>query len=156
LTLTEFILTIAAIVIVAIVLAILKSRKGGNGKLVLTFTFEQIKIKGDITLVSLRSTQYAVSGELEAVDRLGNPAPVEPGSVNFSSSDEAVFRVEPQDNEKQIKVVAVGPGVAELRYSADADLGDGVVTIEGFTGVEVLPAQAIGFSGLSFGEPQEQ
>lgn len=155
-TLTEFILTIAVIIIVAIVLEILKSRKGGNGKLVLTFTIDNIKIKGDITLVSLRSTQYAVSGELEAVDRLGNPAPVEAGSVNFSSSDEGVFRIERLDNEKQVKVVATGAGVAQLNYSADADLGDGVVTIEGFTGVEVLPAQAVGFSGLSFGEPQEQ
>lgn len=130
--------------------------KPSDGKLLMTFTVNNINIKGEITLVSLRSTQYAVSGELEAVDRLGNPAPVEAGSVNFSSSDEGVFRIERLDNEKQVKVVAVGAGVAQLNYSADADLGDGVVTIEGFTGVEVLPAQAVGFSGLSFGEPQEQ
>ena len=130
--------------------------KPSGGGLLMTFTVNNINIKGEITLVSLRSTQYAVSGELEAVDRLGNPAPVEAGSVNFSSSDEGVFRIERLDNEKQVKVVAVGAGVAQLNYSADADLGDGVVTIEGFTGVEVLPAQAVGFSGLSFGEPQEQ
>lgn len=108
-------------------------------------------------MVSLTQTQFAQSGDLQAVDRLGNPAEVQEGSVNFSSSDESIFTVEQNpENEKQVKVVAHAPGVAQLNYSADADLGEGVVTIEGFTGVEVLPAQAVGFSGLSFGEPQEQ
>lgn len=152
---TEFIIAILIIVAVAVLMAWFRLLPSG-GRLLMTFTVNNINIKGEITLVSLRSTQYAVSGELEAVDRLGNPAPVEAGSVNFSSSDEGVFRIERLDNEKQVKVVAVGAGVAQLNYSADADLGDGVVTIEGFTGVEVLPAQAVGFSGLSFGEPQEQ
>jgi hypothetical protein len=153
--LTEFIIAILIIIAVAVLMAWFRLLPSG-GRLLMTFTVNNINIKGEITLVSLRSTQYAVSGELEAVDRLGNPAPVEAGSVNFSSSDEGVFRIERLDNEKQVKVVAVGAGVAQLNYSADADLGDGVVTIEGFTGVEVLPAQAVGFSGLSFGEPQEQ
>ena len=152
---TEFIIAILIIIAVAVLMAWFRLKPSGGG-LLMTFTFNNINVKGEITLLSLRSTQYAVSGELEAVDRLGNPAPVEAGSVNFSSSDEGVFRIERLDNEKQVKVVAVGAGVAQLNYSADADLGDGVVTIEGFTGVEVLPAQAVGFSGLSFGEPQEQ
>lgn len=149
------VLLCAALIVYAI-LHLLPHRKPRKGKLLLSVVINQIKIKGEIKLVSLRSTQYVESGELQAVDRLGNPAEVEPGSVNFSSSDEGVFRIERLDNEKQIKVIATGTGVAQLNYSADADLGDGVVTIEGFTGVEVLPAQAVGFSGLSFGEPQEQ
>ncbi len=149
------VLLCAALIVYAI-LHLLPHRNKAKGKLLLTFVINNIKIKGEITLVSLRSTQYAESGELQAVDRLGNPAEVEPGSVNFSSSDEGVFRIERLDNEKQVKVIATGTGVAQLNYSADADLGDGVVTIEGFTGVEVLPAQAVGFAGLSFGEPQEQ
>ena len=150
------VLLCAALIVYAI-LHWLSHRKPRKAKLLLSFVINQIKIKGEIKLVSLRSTQYVESGELQAVDRLGNPAEVEAGSVNFSSSDEGVFRAEQDpDNEKLVKVVAVGPGVAQLDYSADADLGEGVVTITGFTGVEVTPAQAVGFSGLSFGEPQEQ
>ena len=149
------VLLCAALIVYAI-LHLLPHRNKAKGKLLLTFVINNIKIKGEITLVSLRSTQYVESGELQAVDRLGNPAEVQAGSVNFSSSDEGVFRIERLDNESRVKVIATGTGVAQLNYSADADLGDGVVTIEGFTGVEVLPAQAVGFSGLSFGEPQEQ
>lgn len=153
---TEFILITLLILAVAALLAWLKHRPAG-GRLMLRLITNQINITGDITLLSLKSTQFAVSGEIQAVDRLGNPAQVEAGSVNFSSSDESVFRAEQDpENEKIVKVVAVGPGVAQLDYSADADLGEGVVTITGFTGVEVTPAQAVGFSGLSFGEPQEQ
>lgn len=152
---TEFIVILIIIIAVA-ALAVWHKLKPSGGRLLMTIIQDNLNIKGEITLLSLRSTQYAVSGELQAVDRLGNPAPVQAGSVVFASSDESVFRAEQQDNELQVKVVAVGPGVAQLNYSADADLGDGVVTIEGFTGVEVLPAQAVGFSGLTFGEPQEQ
>jgi len=154
--LTEFIIITLLICAVAALLAWLKHRPA-DGRLMLKLITNNINITGDITLLSLKSTQYAQSGELSAVDRLGNPAQVEAGSVQFSSSDESVFRAEQDpENEKVVKVVAVGPGVAQLDYSADADLGEGVVTITGFTGVEVTPAQAVGFSGLSFGEPQEQ
>lgn len=105
--------------------------------------------------VSITTTQQ-VSGTLQPVDAKGKPASVEAGTVKFSSSDEAVFTVE-QDpsNELSVKVVAVGPGTAQLNYSADADLGEGVKTIEGFTAIEVLPASAVGF-GLNFGTPEEQ
>lgn len=105
--------------------------------------------------VTLTTTQQ-VTGTLAPVDKKGNPAPVDEGSVEITSSDDSVFTVERDENdEKKFKLVAKGPGTAQLDYSADADMGDGVVEISGFTAVEVLPAQAVGF-GIQFGEPEEQ
>lgn len=127
-----------------------------EGKLLFTiFTNQQNKIKGEIKMVSIKSTQEQ-DIQISTFDRLGNPAPVEAGSVKFVSSDESVFTVH-QDPEDQTKAVvkAKGLGVAQLNVSADADLGEGVVTIEGFTGVEILPALAVGF-GFVPGEIREQ
>lgn len=124
-------------------------------KLLLNLTLENFKIKGEIMALSLTSTQFA-TGTLQPVDSKGRPASVEPGSVVFTSSDPSVFIVE-QDplNGLAIIVTAIGEGTAQLDYSADADLGAGIVSISGFTAIEVLPALAVGF-GLTFSTPQEQ
>lgn len=133
----------------------IKKKRKKKGSLLLFLNIDNIKIKGKIMAVSITTTQQ-VTGTLQPVDSKGNPASVEAGTVLFSSSDENVFRVEVDPaNESTVQVVAVGPGTAQLNYSADADLGEGVKTIEGFTAVEILPAQAVGF-GLTFGTPEEQ
>lgn len=128
-----------------------EDRKGLHFKLFIN----QISIEGNITMVSLKVTQY-VEGQLQPVDRLGNPAQVEAGSVRFQSADDTVFRAaQDTENELNVRLIATGVGVAQLTYTADADLGEGIETIEGFTNVEVLPAEAVGF-GITFGDPQEQ
>lgn len=124
-------------------------------KLLLNLNLENFKIKGEIMALSLTSTQFA-TGTLQPVDSKGRPAKVEAGSVVFTSSDESVFVVtQDPTNELGLTITAVGEGTAQLDYSADADLGEGVVTISGFTAIEVLPALAVGF-GISFSAPQEQ
>lgn len=135
-------------------ITIIKKRKN-KPYLLLSLIIDQIKIKGKIMAASITTTQQ-VTGTLQPVDAKGKPASVEVGTVHFSSTDQSVFTVE-QDptNELSVKVVAVGPGTAQLDYSADADLGEGVKTIEGFTAIEVLPSSAVGF-GLAFGTPEEQ
>ena len=126
-----------------------------KGKLLLTFFTNQIKIKGEITMVSIKSTQEQ-DVQVSGIDRRGQPAPLESGSVVFESSDPAVFTVlqNPEDQTKAI-IKAAGVGVAQLNFSADADLGEGVETISGFSGVEITPAQAVGF-GFVPGEIREQ
>lgn len=106
--------------------------------------------------VTLTSTQF-VEGTLQPVDSKGRPAQVDEGTVEFVSSDPNVFIAEEDPNDQlKVKITAISEGVAELRFSADADLDDGeTVTIEGFMAVEVVPAMAIGF-GITFGVPQEQ
>lgn len=105
--------------------------------------------------VSLTTTQQ-VSGQVQPVDRHGNPAKVEPGSVQYevTNQDVAVIEEDPADETKFV-LKAKGVGVAELRVYADADLGEGVKAIETFAAVEVLPESAVGF-GISFGTPEEQ
>jgi hypothetical protein len=121
----------------------------------ISFTHDFITFKSKSMAVSMYPGQTAV-GTLQPVDRKGNPSNVEPGSVKFSSSDESVFTVAVNpDNELQVTVTAVAPGVAQLNYEADADLdlGDGETkTINGFAAVEVLPEEAVGF-GFTFDEP---
>lgn len=124
-------------------------------KLIITFFFNSIKIKGEIMAVVLSDTQF-VDGQLTPVNKKGKPAPVETGTVEYSSSNEAVFTVEEDaSDETKFKVVAVGAGTAQLNYSADADLGQGVVPISGFTDIEVTAAQAVTFN-VKFEEPKEQ
>ena len=145
-------------VVVVVCCCVCKKRKRGRkaARLLLELKFENNKIKGDIMAVSLTSTQF-VEGTLQPVDAKGRPAQVDEGTVEFTSSDPNVFVVEEDPSDQlKVRITAVGEGVAELRYSADADLDDGeTVTIEGFTAVEVLPALAVGF-GIVFGAPQEQ
>lgn len=146
-----------SLIVVSILIYLITRMKGKKRtpKLLLELFTNHTKIKGDIMAITLTTTQF-VEGTLQPVDAKGRPAPVDEGTVEFSSSDENVFIVEEDPaNELKLKITAIGEGVAELRYSADADLGDGVVTIEGFTAVEVLAAMATSF-GIQFGIPQEQ
>lgn len=102
------------------------------------------------------NNEQLIDGELQPVTKKGKPAEVQPGTVTISSSDETVFTVQRDpENEKKFKVIAQNTGVAQLDFSADADLGDGVKTITGFAAIEVVPAEAAGF-GVTFGAPQEQ
>ena len=126
-----------------------------RGKLVLILRTDGLILKGDFSMATLTVAQF-VGAELVAVDRKGNPASVEAGTVVITSSDEAVFTIERDpDNEMKFKIVSSGVGVAQLDYVADADLGDGVRTIAGFTAVEVQLEQAVGF-GITLGEPQDK
>ena len=114
-----------------------------------------ITIKSKNMAVSLTTTQF-VEGQVTPTDRKGNPASVEAGTVSYTSSDESIATVEEDPNdETKFKIVAKGIGVAQVDFSADADLGEGVKTIAGFVAVEVLPAEAVGF-GVTLGTPQEQ
>ena len=137
---------------VIVVICFFYLRRKKTPKLFLTLEFNNIKITGDIKLIGLKLAQK-VTVTLKPEDRLGNPAQVEAGSVVFTSNDESVCTVvQNPDNELQADVFSQGVGVAQLDFSADADLGEGVVTISGFSAVEVLPLEAVGF-GLEVGEP---
>lgn len=150
-----FFILAAVVLAILIVFYAVRIRRRRPRRLDLLLYFDNLKIEGQIMALTMTATQKA-TGELKPIDKKGNPAPVDEGSVNVSSSDEEIFVVErdPED-EKKFTIVAKSNGVAQLNYSADADMGDGVVPIEGFTAVEILPAQAIGF-GIAFSEPVEQ
>ena len=76
----------------------------------------------------------------------GNPATFD-GPAVLVSSDETVVRVEGD------KLIAVAPGVAQITATIDADLGDGVRTLEASGAIEVVAAEADTFE-LRFSDPQ--
>lgn len=94
---------------------------------------------------------------LRPVDKAGNPAPVQAGSVVWDDSEvKTVAGVTPSADGLSIDVVSAGPlGSGQLRVSADADLGDGVVTISDAIQITIVAGQAVGL-GLTASEPVEQ
>ena len=129
-----------------------------KGKFKITIYSENLIFKGDNILVSMSYSQK-IQVEIAPVDSNGNPARVEAGSVQITSSDESIALVRRNpDNELMFEILGNNEGrtgVAQIDLKADADLGEGVVTIEGFIGTEILPKQAVGF-GFVIGEPVEQ
>lgn len=121
----------------------------------LTLFFESNTVKGNFMAATLQLSQE-VEGQVNPVDKKGKPAKVQEGSVEFSTSDEDVaIVVEDPNDETKFVIKAKGIGVAQISIKADANLGDGVKTVETFLAVEVFPNEAVGF-GVSLGEPREQ
>jgi len=129
--------------------------------LVITATIEgqpSLKGKGHL-MVTLKDNQK-VPLSISAVDAKGNAAPVQDGSVVFTSSDPALLTVgpDPDDAGNQLKAVAtaVGPlGAAQVTVTADADLGDGVTTLTGLVDVEIVAGQAVSLA-VAAGVPVDQ
>jgi uncharacterized protein YjdB len=102
----------------------------------------------------LTTEQFSVIA-IAIITALGRPAPID-GAPVWASSDETVAAVipDPADPTKAT-VTAVGPGVAQISVSVDADLGEGVRTITATGAIEVVLAEAQTLE-LQFGPPQLQ
>ena len=113
---------------------------------------------GMLMEAKLTDTQQADVEYPKPVNRKGNPAPVEDGSVAFVTSDATVATVS-QDTANPFKgtIVAVGAGTAKVKIKADADLGDDVVEIFGEEiDVIVTGGRAVRFGSPVLGAPVEQ
>jgi hypothetical protein len=88
-------------------------------------------------------------------DSRGNPAPVHDAA--WTSSDLALLTITVNATDANKAVVkAVGPtGTALVTYTADADLGQGVVPIIATMDVVLNPGQAV-VSSITAGAPVEQ
>jgi hypothetical protein len=117
------------------------------------FMEEGYIVKGEgmaLTLTAVQQVKVSVS----AVDAKGNPAEVE--DVAFSSSDESVLTVTAEaDDPTQGLAVAVAIGTAQVKVTADADIGEGVKTLTGLLDVEVVAAEAVSLS-VAAGTPEDQ
>jgi hypothetical protein len=119
-----------------------------------TFIIDNTKITGKNMALSA-FPQQRTPFELTPVDRKGNPAQVEAGTVVFSVADTAIAEVQVDPtNELRGVIITKTTGVTQLNYSADADLGAGVTTISGFDAIEVKAEQAVGF-GITFGPSED-
>lgn len=141
---------------IAVVKFLGSEKKTGKAGLRLAFFFNHLKIEGLNMALTMTSTQQA-SGQVQPIDSKGNPAKVEAGTVEYEIGDPALVEViEDEADETKFTVKALGPvGVTQLTIRADADLGEGVKSIETFAAIEITPAGAVGF-GIAFNAPEEQ
>ena len=97
------------------------------------------------------TNEQEVTFSIAAKTAAGNPAPLD-GPASVTSSDEAVAVVVMNEDGVSGVVRAVGPGVAQIFATADADLGDGVRPLEFSGAIEVVQAEAE-VAEFTFGEP---
>lgn len=105
-------------------------------------------------MFSLRDTQQVDASIGAATDARGNPTTV--ANPIWSSSDPTVLTVTPSDDGTSAVFAAAGPlGTANIVLDADADLGDGVVAIQGVVEVEVVASNATTVN-ITLGTPTDQ
>jgi hypothetical protein len=149
------ILLIITLIVIVILIATAKKSVRQTPGIFLELIINKIKIGGTITMVSIKDTQK-VSGQLKPKDSKGNATTVQAGSVNYDSTDANVCTVvKDPDDETKFTVTAGAPGVAQVNFTADADLGEGVVQVSGSLAVEVTAGQATTL-GVELGEPVDQ
>lgn len=114
--------------------------------------------RGEPMIAELKATQQADVTYGKPLDKKGNETTVEAGSVRYVTTDPAVASfVGVSEDPIQGTIVAVGPGACEVYPTADADLGEGVVLVEGErVGVHVTAGQAVGFGSPTVGAVVEQ
>jgi hypothetical protein len=96
--------------------------------------------------------QFTVT--LNPVDAQGKPAPVD-GEPTWASSNEAAATVTPNAGGLSALVKAQGLGSYNISVLADADLGEGVVTLAGQDSGSVEQGTAVSV-GLTAGPVEEQ
>lgn len=80
---------------------------------------------------------------LTPMDAQGNPAPVD-GVPIWALSDPSFVTLEIAEDGMSAWAITIGPvGTCRLNVSADADLGEGIVTIAGDLDIEVTASQAV-------------
>lgn len=126
----------------------------------LTFSINNIKITGGITMLKLANDQLARFVVGSPKDIKGEDTLIEAGSLKVTSSNDEVFKVEADetqpDNNTAFKVVAGRSGAAVLRIAADADLDEtGVKEIFVEIAVEVTTSGAVGFGEPTFAIEQQ-
>ena len=92
---------------------------------------------------------------ISPVDAKGNLAEVQ--NITFKSTNPDVLDVvQDLEDPKKAVVVALGPlGSAQVSVQADADLGEGIETLEGILDVEVKAGKAVALT-VDAGTPEEQ
>lgn len=103
----------------------------------------------------LTATQQA-DLEVKVMDRRGNPAPVQ--DPKWEASEPAVASVEVDANnplKAVVKAVGAVDDASLVTFTADADMGDGVVPIIGTLDLVVVAGQAV-TAEIVAGAPSEQ
>lgn len=109
--------------------------------------------------VVFKANQFA-NFQVAPVNRKGQPAKVQEGTVEYSSPDPSVVVEEDPTDETKFKVTTSADEITESRtvdipVSADADLGDGIKTITSILTVVLEPDGAVGFGITTLTEPAD-
>ena len=106
--------------------------------------------------ITMTDSQQVDIGPVTAVDKAGNPAPLD-GTPEFTVSDESILTVVVDENDPTMAmVVTVGAlGTAQLVVKADADLGEGVVEVIGTVDFTIVAGQAVSIN-VAVGTPTEK
>jgi hypothetical protein len=108
-------------------------------------------IRGELIAMNVLKIGKKIPFSLVVTDAAGNAAEVE--SAVFTVTDPAILAIELSEDGKSGFVLPVGPlGTANLNVVADADLGEGVKSIEATGELQVFAGDAA-IVGISFGEP---
>jgi len=111
-----------------------------------------LTIRGEIKMIRLFATQ-TVSGRVVAVDAKGNEAAVQDLKFSLTNPIGTVEAVEGVIN--GFKFTPTATGITQLIIEADADLGEGVESIQGLSEeIEVLAGKAVSFT-VAFDAPVE-
>jgi hypothetical protein len=121
----------------------------------ISFFNHQIKTKGGIFMSQAKVDQKFHATWPNPVDKYGNPATVQDGSVKFTSDDETIATVEPNPDGGPYSCTVTTQkktGATAVRIAADSDLDqspNAEKIITGQLAVEVLPGEATGFADPS-------
>jgi hypothetical protein len=100
------------------------------------------------------TTTQQFTASISPKDRKGKPAPVD-GIPVWATSNDAVAGVVPSPDGMSALVVAQGVGDYTISVAADADLGEGIVTITGQDTGSVSQGTAVSV-GIQAGPVEEQ
>lgn len=118
-------------------------------------------VRGVITNMQLRDDQKVRITFGKPLDKKGNPASVQEGSVSISVTDGSAT-VEPDPADPfSATIIGVSPTAditkpGAVIITADADLGEGVKNITGSEPLIVTGGQAVGFGPASVGTAEDQ
>lgn len=105
-------------------------------------------------MVTLTSSQQ-VGIRVNPTDKKGNPAPLD-GNAQFASTDDGIATVAAGSDGLSAVVKATGKiGACQIIVTGDADLGEGIQTLQGVLDVNVIAGQAASF-GITTDVPTEQ
>jgi hypothetical protein len=120
-------------------------------------------LEGDITAMQLTDTQKATITFGGPIDKKGKAARVTDVKIEVVDGISATVEPNPDDPTNQFSalIVAGDPtpdpsAPTAIRISGDADLGEGVKTIETFVPLLVTSGEAVGFGAPVEGTPVEQ
>lgn len=120
-----------------------------------------LTLKGDLKAMQLRDDQKCRIEFGKPVDKKGQPASVQEGSVSVSITDDSAHFEPDPDNPFAGTVIADKPTAdptapGAIVITADADMGEGVRNIQGVEPLIVTGGEAVGFGAASLGTPEDQ